>query len=80
MRTDRLSSINRTVARGGDARGVLRVAAENRGVTLAELSRAIERSAGYVGRFVGRGVPAVLDEADRRDLARYLGIDDSLLA
>lgn len=80
MPIDAAASIDRIVARGGDARGVLRVAARIRGVTMAELSRVIQRSAGYVGRFVDQGVPAVLDEADRRDLARYLGIDVALLS
>ena len=80
MRTDRLASIDRMVARGGDARGVLRVAAEIRGATMAELSRVIARSAGYVGRFIDHGVPAALDVADQRDLARYLGISASLLS
>ncbi len=79
MRTDAPASIDRVVARGGDARGVLRVAAEIRGTTMAELSRVIQRSAGYVGRFVDHGVPAVLDAADRDVLARYLGIDAALL-
>ena len=73
-------SIDRIVARGGDARGVLRVAAELRGATLAELSRVISRSAGYVGRFVDQGVPATLDAADRDVLARYLGINAALLS
>lgn len=80
MRTDAPASIDRVVARGGDARGVLRVAAGIRGATMAELSRVIRRSAGYVGRFVDQGVPAALDEADQRDLARYLGIDAALLS
>jgi len=79
MRTDAPAVINRTVVRGGDARGVLRSAAEIRGATMAELSRVIARSAGYIGRFVDHGVPAALNDADRRDLAQYLGIDASLL-
>ncbi|MEH3040030.1 MAG: hypothetical protein PGN21_08195 [Sphingomonas paucimobilis] len=40
----------------------------------------IRRSAGYVGRYVDQGVPAALDDADRCDLARYLGISASLLS
>lgn len=80
MHTDGSASIDRMVARGGDARGALRVAARIRGATMAELSRVIERSAGYLGRFVDQGVPAALDEADRCDLARYLGISAALLA
>lgn len=74
MRTDRPASIDRMVARGGDARGVLRVAAEIRGAIRVELSRVIERSAGHVGWDVDYAVPAVLDNASRRDLARYVGI------
>lgn len=80
MRTDVPASIDRVVARGGDARGVLRVAAEIRGATMAELSRVIRRSAGYVGRYVDQGVPPALGDADQRDLARYLGFSASLLS
>lgn len=80
MRTDTRASIDRIVARGGDARSVLRVAAGIRGASMAEPSRVIRRSAGYVGRYVDQGVPAALDDADRCDLARYLGISASLLS
>lgn len=80
MRTDRVGSIDRIVSRGGDARGVLRVAAEVRSATMAERSRVIDRSAGYVGRFIDEGVPAALAEDDRQQLARYLGISAALLA
>lgn len=80
MRTDRPASIDRMVARGGDARGVLRVAAEIRGATMVELSRVIERSAGYVSRFIDGGGPAALADSDREQLARYLGIDAQLLS
>ena len=80
MRTDRPASIDRVIARGGDARGVLRIAAEIRGATAAELSRVIDRSAGYVRRFINGGGPAALTESDREQLARYLGIDAQLLS
>lgn len=80
MRTDRPTAIDRVVARGGDARGVLRIAAKIRGATAAELSHVIDRSAGYVSRFIEGGVPAALTASDREQLARYLEIDATLLS
>src|SRR5215470_12267414 len=45
----------------------------------AGLSRLIGRNAAYIQQFIKRGVPRRLAEEDRRKLARYFGVDESLL-
>ena len=50
-----------------------------RGESLAALSRLIGRNAAYLQQFVTRGSPRLLAEADRRKLARYLGLSDTAL-
>lgn len=45
----------------------------------AGLSRMLGRNAAYVQQFIKRGVPKRLAEDDRRKLARYFGVDESLL-
>lgn len=45
----------------------------------AGLSRLIGRNAAYVQQYIKRGVPKRLAEEDRRKLARYFGIDESVL-
>lgn len=50
-----------------------------RGDDYASLSRLLGRNAAYVQQFIRRGVPRKLDEDDRRTLARYFGVDESLL-
>lgn len=45
----------------------------------ASLSRLLGRNAAYVQQFIHRGVPRKLDEDDRRLLARYFAVDESLL-
>lgn len=62
-----------------DQRRALAHAAEARGESLSALSRLIGRNAAYLQQFVTRGSPRVLAEADRRKLARYLGISDLAL-
>ena len=62
-----------------DQRAALAVAAEARGESLAALSRLIGRNAAYLQQFVMRGTPRLLAEADRRKLARYLGLSDAAL-
>lgn len=62
-----------------DQRAALAAAAEGRGESLAALSRLIGRNAAYLQQFVMRGSPRLLAEADRRKLARYLGLSDSAL-
>lgn len=63
----------------GDQRQALADAAAARGESLAALSRLIGRNAAYLQQFVTRGTPRHLAEADRRRLARYLGLSDAAL-
>lgn len=53
--------------------------AEERGVSLSQLSRLIERNASYLQQFVRKGSPRKLEENDRRTLARFFGVDESEL-
>lgn len=45
----------------------------------AGLSRMLGRNPAYIQQFIKRGVPRKLAEEDRRKLARYFGVDESLL-
>jgi len=45
----------------------------------AGLSRMLGRNAAYIQQFIKRGVPRKLSEDDRRKLARYFNVDESLL-
>ena len=45
----------------------------------ASISRLLGRNAAYVQQFIKRGVPRKLDEEDRRTLARYFGVTESVL-
>jgi hypothetical protein len=51
-------------------------AARDRRTSLAALSRMIGKPSGYLGRFVREGRPERLDDADRANLARFLGVDE----
>jgi len=62
-----------------DARNNLLNLAEGRGVSLAALSALIDRNSSYLQQFVRKGSPRKLEEGDRRKLARFFGVDDSLL-
>jgi phage repressor protein C with HTH and peptisase S24 domain len=50
-----------------------------RGEDFAGLSRLIGRNSAYIQQFVRRGVPRKLSESDRRKLARYFSIPESML-
>jgi phage repressor protein C with HTH and peptisase S24 domain len=45
----------------------------------AGLSRMLGRNAAYIQQFIKRGVPKRLSEEDRRKLARYFDVEESLL-
>lgn len=45
----------------------------------ASISRLLGRNAAYVQQFIKRGIPRKLDEDDRRTLARYFGVSESVL-
>ena len=62
-----------------DARDTLDRLIRERGDDYASLSRLIGRNAAYVQQFIRRGVPRKLDESDRRTLARYFGVDETML-
>jgi phage repressor protein C with HTH and peptisase S24 domain len=49
------------------------------GVDYVSLSRLLGRNLAYVQQFIHRGVPRKLDEDDRRTLAEYFGVDESIL-
>lgn len=50
-----------------------------RGENYADLSRLIGRNPAYIQQFIKRGTPRKLDEDDRRVLARYFGVPETLL-
>lgn len=62
-----------------DARSALVRLAGERGVSLAQLSALIGRNSSYLQQFVKKGSPRKLEETDRRTLARFFGVDESLL-
>jgi hypothetical protein len=62
-----------------DPRAVLEIICAERGEDFAGLSRMLGRNPAYIQQFVRRGVPKKLGEAERRKLARFFGIPESLL-
>lgn len=61
------------------ARQVLETLCVERGEDFAGLSRMLGRNPAYIQQYVRRGVPKKLGEDERRKLARYFGIAESLL-
>lgn len=62
-----------------DPRDVLQLLAEEKGETLAGLSRWLGRSPGYLRGFVHEGTPQALPSPVRQRIARYFGVDERLL-
>ena len=62
-----------------DPRRVIERLCAERGEDFAGLSRMLGRNPAYIQQFVRRGVPKRLKEAERRKLARYFGVAESLL-
>lgn len=62
-----------------DPRVVLERLCAERGEDFAGLSRMLGRNPAYIQQFVRRGVPKRLGEAERRKLARYFSIPESML-
>jgi phage repressor protein C with HTH and peptisase S24 domain len=62
-----------------DPRLILERLCAERGEDFAGLSRMLGRNPAYVQQFVRRGVPKRLKEEERRKLARYFSISESLL-
>lgn len=51
----------------------------DRGENYGSVSRLIGRNPAYIQQYVKRGTPRKLDEADRKLLARYFGVDERQL-
>ena len=66
-------------ARADLARITLRRSADERGESLASLSRLVGRNAAYLQQYLERGSPRSLPNEVRQTLARYLEIDERLL-
>jgi phage repressor protein C with HTH and peptisase S24 domain len=62
-----------------DPRDTLDRLARQGGHSYSTLSRVIRRNAAYIQQYIKRGTPARLEEEDRRLLARFLGVSESLL-
>ena len=62
-----------------DPRQLLLELAAQRNASLAQLSALIGRNTSYLQQFVRKGSPRKLEETDRRTLACFFGIDESLL-
>ena len=62
-----------------DARLTLERLCLERGEDFAGLSRMLGRNPAYIQQYVRRGVPRRLKEEDRRKLARYFGVTESVL-
>ncbi|MBA3525783.1 MAG: peptidase S24 [Pseudomonadota bacterium] len=62
-----------------DVRTALETLCAQRGEDFAGLSRMLGRNPAYIQQFVRRGVPKRLKEADRRKLARYFSVSESVL-
>ena len=62
-----------------DVRTLLEKLCTERGEDFAGLSRMLGRNPAYIQQFVRRGVPKRLQEADRRTLARYFSVPESML-
>ena len=62
-----------------DPRTALTTLADEAGDSLAALSRLLRRNPAYLQQYVKRGSPRILPEAERRLLADYFGVDESVL-
>src|SRR3569832_582299 len=62
-----------------DPRLVLERLCAERGEDFAGLSRMLGRNPAYIQQFVRRGVPKRLREEERRKLARYFAVPETLL-
>jgi hypothetical protein len=70
---------NESLGDEGDARARLVDLARARGVSLSALSAMLGRNAAYLQQFVRRGSPRKLEEADRRTLATFFGVEEGEL-
>ncbi|CAN5374556.1 hypothetical protein BH10PSE12_BH10PSE12_30540 [soil metagenome] len=63
----------------GNAREALARLIADWGENYEGLSRLLGRNPAYIQQYIKRGSPRKLDEADRRILARYFGVDEAML-
>ena len=68
-----------TLRMQSDPRSVLECLCAERGEDFAGLSRMLGRNPAYIQQFVRRGVPKKLKEEERKKLARFFGIAESML-
>lgn len=68
--------MGRVTATPEEARANLRRRAAERGYSLAELSRILDRNVAFVQQYIERGSPRILHEDDRLMLAQLLVIDE----
>jgi len=64
---------------GTDPRAQLEALIRERGDDYVGLSRLLGRNPAYIQQYIKRGTPRRLAEEDRRLLARYFGVDETLL-
>jgi hypothetical protein len=62
-----------------DVRATLDRLIRENGADYAAMSRLLGRNAAYIQQFLRRGTPRKLDEDDRRTLARFFRVDETLL-
>jgi Peptidase S24-like len=62
-----------------DPRALLDQLIHDRGHDYQRISRLIGRNAAYIQQYIKRGTPRRLDEADRRRIAAFLDVPDTLL-
>lgn len=63
----------------GNVREELDRLIQQRRLGYSEISRLLGRNAAYIQQFIKRGSPRKLDDADRRLLARFFGVDEQIL-
>ncbi len=62
-----------------DTRKALEGLIRSHGEDYRSISRLLGRNAAYIQQFIHRGIPRKLDEDDRRTLAAYFNIDETIL-
>ena len=62
-----------------DPRSTIERLCAERGEDFAGLSRMLGRNPAYIQQFVRRGVPKKLKEEDRKKLARFVAVPESML-
>ncbi len=62
-----------------DTRKTLEALIRSRSEDYRSISRLLGRNAAYIQQFIHRGIPRKLDEDDRRTLAGYFNVDETIL-